>query len=159
MLKERATCIEELEKLGIKKQSLGIVKPTELLDFAQTSNPHYEALITKSAQTDLFGQKAIKIDIPRYKYRYIFKDDPDGRIHELLCEDWELGELYRKCEDYRKMGKYADHNEVHQKVRDKMLSQITKYGHVYFVVGSHYRFPTYVIVGVVYPRKADIDTI
>ena len=95
-------------------------------------------------------------DIPAYKYRYIFKDDTDGRTHELLCEDWEVGELYRKCEQYRKAGKYKDIEEVHQKVRHKMLKAIPKNKHLYFIVGSHYRFPTYMIIGIVYPRKADL---
>lgn len=159
LLKERKTCIEELEERGPKIKSLGVVKPTEILDFAPTSNPHYEKLVTKSAQMDLFGKPAVKLDIPEYKYRYIFKDDQEGRIHELLCEDWEVGELYRKCEKYREEGKYKDENEVHQKVREKMLYGITKNEHVYFVVGSHYRFPTYMIVGVIYPRKSDLKDI
>ncbi len=156
LLKARLTCIEELEQKGPKIQSLGVVEPTQILDFAPTTNQHYEALVTKSAQTTLLGEKAVKLDIPKYKYRYIFKDDMDGRIHENLCEDWEVGELYRKCEEYRKEGKYKDENEVHQKVKEKMLGAITKNKRVYFIVGSHYRFPTYMIVGVIYPRKGDL---
>jgi len=42
------------------------------------------------------------------------------------------------------------------KVREKMLDGITKNGHVYFIAGSHYRFSTFMIVGIVYPRKADV---
>ena len=156
LLKERAVCIEELENKGPKLQSLGVVEPSEIVDFAPMTNQHYEKLVTRSAQQDLFGNKAVKLDIPAYKYRYIFKDDKEGRLHELLCEDWEVGELYRNCEKYREEGKYKDENEVHEKVREKMLKGITKHGHVYFVVGSHSRFPTYMIVGVIYPRKADV---
>lgn len=156
LLKQRVTCIEDLEVKGPRVQSLGVVEPNELLDFAPTSNPHYEALVTKSAQTDLFGQKVVKFDIPKFKYSYIFKDDASGRIHENLCEDWEVAELYRRCEQMRAEGKYKNENEVHQKVKEKMFSSIMKNKHVYFIVGSHYRFPTYMIVGVVYPRKADV---
>lgn len=155
LLKERVTCIEELERRGPKEQSLGAVEP-KILDFEPTTNQHYEDLITKSTQTTLLGEKAVRLDIPRYKYRYIFKDDTDGRTHETICEDWELGELYRKCEQYRKEGTYKDENEVHQKVKEKMLNGITKNKHVYFIVGSHHRFPTYMIVGVIYPRKRDV---
>ncbi|MBI4360794.1 hypothetical protein HY572_03405 [Candidatus Micrarchaeota archaeon] len=154
LLFPRITSIEELEAETPKNASIGVVKPT-ILDFAPTTNQHYEALVTKSAQTTLTGQKAIQLDIPKYKYRYIFKDDQDGRVHECLCEDWEVGELYSNCEDYRKAGKYRDENEVHQKVREKMLKKVTENGPVYFIMGSHYRFNTYMIVGVVYPRKAD----
>ncbi len=157
MLKEHVTCIEELEKKGPKVQSVGVVKPLEIIDFAPVGNVHYRKLVTKGAQKDLFGGSAIKLDIPKYKYRYVFKDDKEGRIHELLCEDWEVGELYRKCEQYRDMGKYKNEDEVHAKVKEKMLRHITRYDHVYFVAGSHYRFPTYMIVGVLYPKKADFE--
>lgn len=155
LLRPHLTTIEELEAKGPKIQSLGVVGPREIFDFAPTTNPHYEELVTKSAQTDLLGQKAIKLDIPAYKFRYIFKDDHDGRKHELLCEDWEVGELYRRCELYRKAGKYRDEDEVQRKVREKMLADIAKKNPVYFIVGSHFRFPTFMVIGVVYPKKAD----
>jgi hypothetical protein len=156
MLKERMTCIEELEKKGPKVQSLGVIKPKKVLDFTPVNNVHYEKLVRKGAQTDLLGNSAVKLDIPKYKYRYEFTDDEEGRVHELLCEDWEVGELYRKCEEYRKEGKYKDEDEVHSKVREKMLGGIANNDHVYFIVGSHYRFSTFMIVGVIYPRKTDV---
>lgn len=155
LLKKRITCIEELEKLGPTVQSLGVVKPLEVLDFAPVPNAQYKKLVTKSAQLDLFGNSAVKLDIPEYKYQYIFKDDVNGRVHELLCEDWEVGELYRNCEAYREGGRYKDENEVHRKVRQKMLDGINV-ERSYFIVGSHSRFPTYMIVGVVYPRKEEM---
>jgi len=154
LLKQRLTTIEELESKGPRVRSLGVLKPKEILGFEPTDNKHYQELVTKKAQLDLFGEPAMKLDVPKYKYRYLFKDDETGRVHELLCEDWEAAELYRHCEDYRKEGKYADENEVHGKMREKMVA-VAKTGHSYFVVGSHYRFPTHMIVGVVYPSKAD----
>ncbi|MFH1285639.1 MAG: hypothetical protein ABIH99_03580 [Candidatus Micrarchaeota archaeon] len=159
ILKKKISCIEKLEAEGPKKQSMGVVAPTQILNFLPTTNSHYEALLTKSAQRDLFGNSAVKLDIPKYKYRYVFKDEDgaEGRVHELLCEDWEVGELYRKCEDYRKLGKYKDENEVHQKVQEKMLA-IAKTKHIYFIVGSHFRFPTWMIVGVVYSKKSELST-
>jgi hypothetical protein len=158
MLKDRLTTIEELEELGPKKTSLGVVEPKELIDFVPTSNKHYEELTQMSKQKDLSGGKAVKLDIPEYKYRYIFKDViGEKRNHENLCEDWEVGELYRNCKRYLEQGKYKNEEELHQKVKEKMLTKITKNGHFYFIVGSHFIFPTYMIVGVVYPRKEDIE--
>jgi len=156
LLQERKTCIEVLEENSPKVQSLGTVEPIEILDFKQVTNEHYQELITRKAQTDLSGKPAVKLEIPKYKYSYVFKDDAEGRTHECLCEDWEVGELYRNCEQRRKEGKYHDEREVYEKVRQKMLYDITKNKRVYFVIGSHYRFPTYMIVGVIYPRKTDI---
>jgi len=156
LLLEKNTCIEELEQKGPRVQSLGTITPTQIIDFKPVDNTHYQQLVTKKAQQDLFGKPAIGLEIPRYKYQYAFKDDNTGRTHECLCEDWEAAELYRKCEQYRKNGKYADENEVHEKVRNKMLN-ITKNNHVHFIIGSHYRFPTYIIIGVIYPRKTDLQ--
>lgn len=158
MLKERLTTIEDIEKEGPKNHSLGVIEPKELLDFVPTTNKHYEELVKMSGQSDLSGRKAMKIDIPEYKYRYIFRDIVgEKRAHENLCEDWEVGELYRNCKRYLENGKYKDENEVHQKIKEKMLNRITKNGHFYFVVGSHFRFPTYMIVGVIYPKKSDLQ--
>ncbi|MDO8428273.1 MAG: hypothetical protein Q7S92_03605 [Candidatus Diapherotrites archaeon] len=156
LLKTRIETIEQIEEKGVKKQSLGVIEPKEVFDFLPSDNQHYEKLVNMGKQKDLFGSKAFKLSPPKVKYSYKFKDDIDGRIHETLCEDWEVGELYRKCEDYRKQGKYKDENEVHQKVKEKMLNAIMKNKHVYFIVGSHYRFPTFMIVGVIYPRKTDL---
>jgi len=47
---------------------------------------------------------------------------------------------------------------VHQKIKEKMLSGINKFGHVYFIAGSHFIFPTYMVVGVIYTRKSDISS-
>ncbi len=156
LLRDKLTTIEKLEEKGTKTQSLGVIEPTELLDFGPTTNQHYEALVTKTKQTTLTGEKAVKLDIPKFKYRYLFKDDIEGRVHENLCEDWEVAELYRKCEQMRSEGKYKDENEVHQKIKDKMFGSIMKNKHIYFIVGSHFRFPTYMIVGIIYPKKTDL---
>ncbi len=155
LLKPKITTIEQLEALGPKKASIGVICPSKLIDFPPVTNQQYEKLVTMGGQKDLFGESALKLDIPKYKYQYIFMDDSEGRKHSLLCEDWEVGELYRNCEKYRKMGKYSGEAEVHRKIREKMLEDIPSKGPVYFIVGTHFRFPTFMIVGVVYQKKAD----
>lgn len=156
LLKGKLTTIENLEAAGTKAVSLGVVQPMKLIGFSPMENAHYNKLVTKGQQRDIFGDKVIRLDIPAYKYSYKFMDDSNGREHENLCEDWEVGELYRHCKMSLDAGKYKDEAEMHQKVRDKMLNGITSKGRFYFIVGSHYRFPTYMIVGVVYPTKEDI---
>jgi len=156
LLKPRITTIEDLEAKTPKVQSLGVVVPGQILDFVPTENKHYEEMVKKKKQTTLYGKPAVKLDIPKFKHRYIFKDDSDGREHELLCEDWEAAELYRHCEQYRQQGKYKDEHEVQQKVKDKMLGDIGGRKPVYFIVGSHFLFPTYMVIGVIYPKKDEI---
>lgn len=157
LLSKRLACIEDIDAEGPKVQSLGVVMP-EILDFTAISNKNYEDLMEKKSQLDLTGKPVIKLDIPEQKYQYTFRDEESGRVHKCLCEDWELGELHRNCLNYLKSGKYRDEAEMFAKVRKRMFDDMKKKGHVYFIVGSHFRFPTYMIVGVVYPRKSDIKS-
>lgn len=155
LLKARLTTIEELEAKTPKIQSLGAVLPSQILDFVPTDNPHYQEMVKKKQQTTLGGGSAVKLDIPKFKHRYIFKDDSEGREHQLLCEDWEAAELYRHCEKKREAGEYKDEAEVQEKVKAKMFGMIRSKKPVYFIVGSHFRFPTYMVIGVIYPKKTD----
>ena len=156
MLSERVTTIEDLMKEGSKKVSLGVVKP-EILDFLPMDNSQYKKVLEMGKQTTLHGGKAYRLEPPEYKYQYVFKDVPgEERAHKMLCEDWELERLYSGCKKRFQENKYSSMEVVHEKVQDKMLNGITKYEHVYFIVGTHVKFGTYLIVGVVYPRKADI---
>ena len=156
LLEERAKSIEELEKEGHRTTSLGIVKPTQIMDFKRVSNKHYEKLVSRKAQQTLGGKPALQLDIPQFKHAYKFTDCAGCRTHEMICEDWEVAELYRKCEDYRREGRYKDEEEVFQKVRQKMFDWLKKKPNIYFIVGTHYRFPSYLIIGVVYPTKQEL---
>jgi len=157
LLKGKLSTIENLEQLGPKVQSLGVVRPVKIKDFQAVDNEHYEELLRMKSQTTLDGNSAIRIDIPRYKYKYTFADDLEGREHNIICEDWEVSELHRNCEKYRAQGKYRDEKEVQEKVKERMLL-ILQNDRAYFIVGTHFRFPTFLVVGVVYPRKADLSS-
>ena len=155
MLEERVTTIEELMEKGHKAVSLGVVKP-EVLGFQPIDNQQYEKVLDMTKQQTLFGGKAYKLDPPEHKYQYVFKDRPgETDKHTMLCEDWEAERLYSGCKKYLQEGKYKSMDEVHEKVSSKML-EIAQTGHSYFIVGTHYRFGTYVVVGVVYPKKSDM---
>ncbi|MBN2122520.1 hypothetical protein JW721_05725 [Candidatus Micrarchaeota archaeon] len=160
LLEARLTTIEDLMASGAKNVSLGVVKP-EILGFAPMDNAQYRKVLEMGKQTTLEGGKAYRLEPPEYKYQYTFKDVPkEKRPHNMLCEDWELERLYSGCKKRFEDGKYPSMEVVHQKVGEKMFSgerSITKYGHVYFVVGTHFRFGTYLVIGVVYPRKADVE--
>ncbi len=147
--------IEGLADKGQTVVSLGAVKPIELLDFKPTDNDHYKKMMMKKGQQTLDGGQAVLLDAPKYKYRFVFRDRTGEGAHEMLCEDWEGGELYRNCEEMRKKGKYPDENTVHEKVKAKMMEVAGKPG-AFFIVGTHFRFGTYMVVGVVYPKKSDL---
>ena len=155
LLDARLTTLEALAEKGAKTVSLGVIKPI-ILDFVEDDNRHYEVSIEKQKQLTLGGEKAVKLEIPKKTYSYRFKCSPGcPTTHDIYCEDWELIELYRHCEDYRKQGRYADEAEVFQKVKQRMLDDMLKKKEVYFVVGTHHVFGTYLIVGIIYPKKTD----
>jgi hypothetical protein len=152
--KPRITTIESLISHGAKTVSLGAIKP-ELIDFTLMDNKQYEEILGMSKQQTLTGKTAV-LEPPEHKYRYIFTDVKGEQPHKMLCEDWELERLYSGCKKKLRNGEYSSIDVVHEKVKDKMFRKITEHGHFYFVVGTHYRFPTYIIVGVLYPRKDEL---
>ncbi len=155
LLQSKLTTLEELHSKGHKEVSLGVVKP-EIIDFYDSENKHFEEMKEKSKQQTLKGGSVIKIDIPEKEFSYIFKcSRACSTRHDMLCEDWEVAELYRNCKRYQKIGKYPDEKTVISKVRQKMYDWILQRKEVYFVVGTHFRFGTYIIIGVIYPRNAD----
>jgi len=154
LLNPKVTTIEKLSEKSHTEISLGVIKP-KIIDLQSIDNEKYEKLLTKHKQRDLFG-KIATLEPPEYKYQIIFKDDSDGTKHEILCEDWELGMLYLKCKKYLDLGKYKSIDDVHNKVRQKILEDIQRKEHVYFIVGTHFRFGTYIVIGIIYPKKEDL---
>ncbi|MBU0636147.1 hypothetical protein KKE06_03920 [Candidatus Micrarchaeota archaeon] len=153
LIKPKITNLSELEKKDHRKVSLGIIKP-KIRDFYEMTNKQFEKWSQQSKQKTLSNQSAQPLEIPQKKYGYRFLGQ-DNKKHELLCEDWEIVELYRHCESYRKKGTYKDKQEVFEKIKQKMLGELPNKKDLFFVVGTHYRFPTYIIIGIVYPKKAD----
>lgn len=154
MLDERITNLEALTDKSHTEVSLGIIKP-RIIDFFQDEKRNYDKYLDKKAQMTLFGTSAVRIDIPDKIFGYEFYcSESCKKPHRMMCEDWEVGQLYRHCEEYRKKGKeeYSTEDEVFQKVKQKMMS----FKDMYFVVGTHFRFGTYVIVGIIYPKKNDL---
>lgn len=154
ILDKNLTTLEELQSKNHKEVSLGVIKPV-ILDFVEEDNPHLEKLKIKKEQKTLFGGNALRLDIPEKSFSYKFKCCNNCEGHKIICEDWELGELYRKCYQYMKEGKYKDEKEVFDKVKNKMFNEMLAKKEVYFIVGTHYRFNTYIIIGLIYPKKED----
>ncbi len=109
---------KDIESL-LNEQLTTVENFMEVYNFNPIPNEHYQELVTREEQKNLFGNDIIKIDIPEIKYQYIYRDDDDSTCHEMLCEDREVAELYRNCKKYLKPGKYKSEEEVHQKVRRK----------------------------------------
>lgn len=154
MLDDRLTSLESLSGESHTEVSLGVIKP-RITGFFQEDKQNYEKFLDMKSQMTLTGKSVVRIDVPDKIFGYEFycsKSCP--KPHRIMCEDLEVEQLYRNCEEYRRQGKpgYSTEDDVFQKVRRKMLSMPEPY----FVVGTHFRFGTYIIIGVVYPRKSEI---
>ena len=155
LLDKKLTTLEDLNKKDHHDVSLGVIKPLDV-EMIEMSNEKYEALVERGSQQTLGGGSAVKIDIPKKVHGFKFRCCPScPKPHEMFCEDWEIGELYRNCEYYRKKGKYKDEKEVFEKMKFKW-QQISSLDNIYFIVGTHRRWGTYIIVGVIYPTKKDV---
>lgn len=156
LLDERLMTLCELQRRSSKEVSLGVIKPV-IKDFREDEHRHYDEMREKARQLDFSGKSAVKIDMPKKQFSYLFDcGSKECKGHNVMCEDWELGELYRRCENYRKRGKYPDKKTVFEKVKQKMFDWMLEKRELYFIVGTHNIWGTYLILSLVYPKKTDV---
>lgn len=142
---------QSIESLDVLKQeenaSLGLIRPKIVLDFSKSDRPHIRDS-DSTVQTDLEG-RAIPIAEPMDVYfRYHFRCD-DRRCnttHCIMCEDWELYEAWRTW-------RYPSEEEKFVKIRNKFFRWMVEERNLYFFVGTHAIYRTWLIIGVYYPPK------
>jgi len=135
------------------KTSLGLIKVDQLLDF------HYDKPLNKMEeaieqersshiQKTLFGDNRSLLERIPHNFYYKFRCSPDcSRIHDISFEDWEVFESFRQWREY-----YPDKDVLWQKLRQKYLEEFRNRD-LYFFVGTHSRWPVWMIVGAYYPPK------
>jgi len=82
------------------------------------------------------------------RYRFKCKDDA-CKTHDMTCEDWELFESYRSWRS-RYGTEVSTWEKLHERYFDFMRSR-----DLHFFVGSHSRWPTWMIIGIYYPPKGE----
>jgi hypothetical protein len=149
--------VEELEELYKNdKTSLGLVKPKELVDFCYApieSCREWEQALMEGTQTLLFGGK-YKTPLEKIPHRFSFKfkcDDSRCTGHDMMCEDWELFQLYRA------MRQKYDESVALVKVKQKYFDWMKKRD-FYFIIGTESRFNHSLIIGLYYPPVLPDDT-
>jgi hypothetical protein len=145
-----------LNTLTESARSLGIIKPKRIKDFILQPRHRLRReernLLDKQIQTLLpefanskMGLKEIKpMELPWIGYDY-YCFDPDCRGHKMMCLDWEIQELYRKY--YLRTN---DEEEAFEKTKERALDFMLKRD-LYFCVGTTWRFPTWIIISLIYP--------
>ncbi|SDK21519.1 hypothetical protein [Methanoculleus thermophilus] len=134
------------------KTSLGLIRPKEILKFY--SRRELEIYIDPNQyRQGLDGSKTPIIQKIPYPFAYHFKCSDNcltcsNSYHDILCEDWEL------LEAYRRWGReYGDIQILWEKLYEKFYTWMINERDLYFVVGMHSLQPTWLIIGLYYPPK------
>jgi hypothetical protein len=144
----------ELKGLYIaEKVSLGIVRPTEIIDLKvepveQQWKPQWEVTLK---QFNLFGDQPKPLQKLPYKFSYVFRcADTGERPHSAMIEDWELGVLYRK-----EVERLGGEEEAVESVKRKYLDEMCdKSRDTRFFMGTVFPYNTWVVICVFWPPKS-----
>ncbi|MFH1055023.1 MAG: hypothetical protein V1744_02890 [Candidatus Altiarchaeota archaeon] len=152
ILKRVLPLLSSIEKLEAERASLGIVKPVlSGIDVKVNDTKIYDDQAYFSVAGE-FMEKREKVKMP-IELRYHFKCDnePTCKGHKIILIDWELNELARNI-----LKKESDPKVVEQKIREKFYDFMSERD-LYFIIGTHFKFGTWMIIGLFYPPKGLLD--
>lgn len=148
LLRLKASSIEKLKE---ENASLGIVKPEILgVKIEINSTEIYDRQQYFNLMGDFLVEKREKVKMPvELKYNFKCNNDPACKGHQIILLDWEFNELARNV-----MRADEDPISIEQKIRCKFLDFMLERD-LYFVMGTHFRFKTWMIIGIFYLNKKD----
>lgn len=155
------TLSPSLEDLKLKfdkdRTSLGLIRPeVDSIKFI-ISKPvdEIEVDVMNTIQLNLFGGKLKKVDVIEKAFSYQYKcGGKDCNSHKMICEDWELIEAFRK---YKKI--YSNPEKVENCLKYKFFYERISKSDLYFIVGTYWKYPTWLIIGLFYPPKQKFQKI
>lgn len=132
--------------------SLGIIRPRrveEVICEPEEDSPRVRKNIFLR-QLSLFEEKIPK-DLEPVPYRFsyqFFCDDVRCTGHKMIILDWEIFAAYNKWK------KRNGEQGAIQRIHDKWLYELCgKNRDTYFIVGTNYPHPTFMVLGVYWPPK------
>jgi hypothetical protein len=139
------------EQYDIDKTSLGIVRPTRILDLTvepadREWKPEWQTLFN---QLKLFGEPQKPLRKIPYKFSYVFECEDSHRPHHAMIEDWELGVLF-----LNEVSRLGTEEKAADSVKHKYLDDLcalTK--DTMFYMGTTFPYNSWVVLGVYYPPK------
>jgi hypothetical protein len=144
--------LNELKKLYEEKRvSLGIVRPTRVLDIETKEvtlewKPKWQNLFE---QLRLFGPQQKPLQKIPFSFHYIFECSDSSKPHKAMIEDWELGVLFLKERDRLITEKFAV-----ESVKNKFLNEICqKDKDTRFFMGTRFPYNTWLVSGVFWPPR------
>lgn len=146
------TMLELRELYEADKTSLGIVRPTEVLDLTiepaeRDWKPEWDAVLR---QFNLFHGPPKELKKLPFKFSYVFRcSDTGDKPHTAMIEDWELGVLFLK--EVQRLG---DEKAAAESVKAKFLTEICGASKdTRFFVGTVFSYNTWVVIGTFWPPK------
>ncbi len=155
----------DIESIVNSGRSLGVVKPTRVLNFF--SKPRHrlrdeaeKKVLEKMDEVDStvtlleylnindkhllpeVREPHVKVEeIPWIGYKF-YCSNPRCKGHEMMVIDWEAQELFRK------------YKTVNGPVRKKLFNELVSKRDLYFIVGNTWKYHrSYMIIGLFYPPK------
>lgn len=134
------------------RTSLGLFRPAEVDNFywKSTGDKWDDKYIKSFQQQRLFSKKITALEKVPYDFKYNFRcNDPACKGHNISIVDWEIFQAFRR---WRKT--YGSESKALEKIKDKWLDYFFCGNRdSYFVVGTTYPYPTFIILGVFWPPK------
>jgi hypothetical protein len=134
-----------------ERTSLGIVRPTRILDMSiEPADREWKrewAILFE--QMRLFGEPQKPLRKLPYKFSYVFECEDSRKPHRAMCEDWELGVLFLNEAD-----RLGSEELAAESVRNKFFNELcapTK--DTRFYMGTTFPYNSWVVLGVFYPPK------
>ena len=154
--KKLAGSIKDLDNRPSKPlPSLGVIKPKNFT--LMFRKPIKDIIIEreKMVQKTIDGTKLYIPDKIEHCISYRFRCNDSNcscnlskrKYHDMQCEDWELFEVIRKS-TWGNLPEEKERN-IRQKFHDDMKTKRD----LYFFVGKHSRWGTWIIIGLFYPPK------
>ena len=145
---------KSIESLEIERnnyhKTIGIIKPKTIVRFYKKKTEEcrdWEKELIQGNQLTLTGQKYTSPleKIPYWIGYEFFCDDETCTGHNMMCEDWEMLELFRSMKEKYKTDETA-FDKLKQKYFDWMKDRDS-----YFIVGTESKWNNFIIISVFYP--------
>jgi hypothetical protein len=141
--------VTSIEKLNIEGASLGIVKPEILnIEINVNSTEAYDRQQYFNLMGDFLekGEKTARMPV---EIRFFFRCEGEEacRGHRIILLDWEFNETVRNI--IRQVHEPA---AVEKKIKEH-FSDLMKERELYFIMGTHFTYGTWIITGLFCPEK------
>jgi hypothetical protein len=155
----------DIESIANSGRSLGVIKPTRILDFFskprnKLRDEAEKEVLKKMDKVDStvtlleylqinnkhllpeVKEPDVKVEeLPWIGYKF-YCSNPRCRGHEMMVIDWEAQELFRK------------YKTVEGPVKQKLFNELVSKRDLYFIVGNTWKYhKSFMIIGLFYPPK------